>query len=171
MPRREQELFLTAGLVMLLVGYAQSFMPGSPACMLAEMSWSNPAPSHLRRLWSFSVCIQQQHGLGSSFNCNRFRGACAGRMQAESFGAQMNAVHHTDTGTQTAILDGRVLEVRVATADEMTVLIKCGERLPNLLAPLSKLCARVLYGADYLHTAVATDFQSRYGVRWFSVPG
>jgi hypothetical protein len=91
--------------------------------------------------------------------------ACAGRRQAESIGVQMTAVPSTDAGIQGAALDGRLLEVRAATAEEMTTLIQRGRRLPNLLAPLSKLCAGVLYGADYLHTAVATDFQSRYGVK------
>ncbi len=84
-------------------------------------------------------------------------------LRAEGAGAQVDAPAVGGDGV--VYLDGRILEVRAATPDEMTVLIRRGERLPNLLAPLSKLCASVLYGADYLHSAVATDFQSRYGVR------
>jgi hypothetical protein len=59
--------------------------------------------------------------------------------------------------------DEQKLEVRVATQEEMTTLVHNGKRLPNLLGPLSHLCARVLYGADHLQPAVEKDFQSRYG--------
>jgi len=58
---------------------------------------------------------------------------------------------------------GRVLEVRAATPEEMTKLLKHGQWLPNFLQPLSNLCADVLYRADFLHAAVSTDFQRRYG--------
>jgi len=58
---------------------------------------------------------------------------------------------------------GRVLEVRAATPEEMTKLLKHGQWLPNFLQPLSNLCAGVLYGAEFLHAAVSTDFQRRYG--------
>jgi len=86
-------------------------------------------------------------------------------LRAEGAGAQVDVAPTVGGDGDVLYLDGRVLEVRAATPDEMTVLYRRGERLPNLLAPLSKLCASVLYGADYLHSAVATDFQSRYGVR------
>ena len=62
------------------------------------------------------------------------------------------------------LVDGRELEVRAATPEEMTTLVLKGEWLPNLLAPVSQLCARVLYGATSLQSAVAMDFQRRYGM-------
>ena len=67
-------------------------------------------------------------------------------------------------GSQNHCLDGRVLEVRAATPEEMTTMILRGQRLPNLLQPLSHLCAGVLYRADYLQSTVASDFQRRYGM-------
>jgi len=65
---------------------------------------------------------------------------------------------------KTHSLDGKVLEVRAATPEEMTAMILHGQRLPNLLQPLSHLCAGVLYKADYLQSTVASDFQRRYGM-------
>ena len=137
--------WITAGLVMLLAVHAHGFVLSPSACLVSA---------------GFP-----QHRPAKSVRCSLVYRACAGRRQAESLGVQMTAVPSTDAGIQEAALDGRLLEVRAATAEEMTTLIQRGQRLPNLLAPLSKLCASVLYGADYLHTAVATDFQSRYGVK------
>jgi len=74
----------------------------------------------------------------------------------------------TDDGADARCGAGRgessSVEVRVATPEEMTMLILKGERLPNLLQPLAHLCAGVLYQADYLQSAVAADFQRRYGL-------
>ena len=74
--------------------------------------------------------------------------------------AASREIGHDVVGT----VDGRELVVRPATAEEMTTLWRKGEKLPNFLDPLGTLCAGALYGANYLQSAVSSDFQRRYGL-------
>jgi hypothetical protein len=90
------------------------------------------------------------------------RNACAGTPEAER-SASSSVTNASDDAQDGAGQGERGVEVRVATPEEMTTLILKGERLPNLLQPLARLCAGVLYHADYLQSAVAADFQRRYG--------
>jgi hypothetical protein len=80
--------------------------------------------------------------------------------ERSTISSAMNASEDAQRG---AGLGESGVEVRVATPEEMTTLMLKGERLPNLLQPLALLCAGVLYRADYLQSAVAVDFQRRYG--------
>ena len=141
----------------------------APACcgeapdMAARQLWSSPSPffsfrTHGRpRRWGAPPAYRiAEDGLVAR------RNACAGMPEAErsTISSAMNASEDAQRG---AGLGESGVEVRVATPEEMTTLMLKGERLPNLLQPLALLCAGVLYRADYLQSAVAADFQRRYG--------
>ena len=100
----------------------------------------------------------------------RLRGPCpcpalAGMTRSNCRAGVMNLAASREIGREVVgTVDGRELVVRPATAEEMTTLWTKGEKLPNFLDPLGKLCAGALYGANYLQSAVSSDFQRRYGL-------
>jgi hypothetical protein len=141
----------------------------APACcceapgMTVGQLWSSPSP------FSFFRTHGRARRWGAPPGYRRAedgrvarRNACAGMPEAErsTISSATNASEDAQCG---AGLGESGVEVRVAKPEEMTTLMLKGERLPNLLQPLALLCAGVLYRADYLQSAVAADFQRRYG--------